>query len=154
VAKRYRMPCLAADTLVVGNALWKAGHAEEAYEMLERLRAALMLWYRSCLLHLRSHRSGSPPRAPRDGSQLDAVKIRRYLTRLSALKQAPMRFKNMGQIIEGSPAPLECRRPADGRLTPSCTRGCRCGRMEVGDLLPLESGGSSSRFSRPSQFLP
>ena len=83
---------LAADTVVtLGNETFgKPPTLEAAYEMLEKLQGRThMVVTGMCLLHLRSHRqrifvesSAVTFRA------LDAVKIRRYLTRVNPLDKA------------------------------------------------------------------
>jgi len=93
VAKRFPDALvLGADTLVcIGSKLFgKPGNLEEAYEMLEQLQGRTHEVVTAiCLLHLRTHRQ----RIFCDTTsvtfrRLDAVKIRRYLTKVNPLDKA------------------------------------------------------------------
>jgi nucleoside triphosphate pyrophosphatase len=93
VAKKYPDALvLAADTVVsLGTELFgKPATLEAAYEMLEKLQGHTHVVVSGiCLLHLRSHRQ----RLFADSSAvtfrpLDAIKIRRYLTRVNPLDKA------------------------------------------------------------------
>ncbi len=108
VAKKYPDALvLGADTLVcLGAKLFgKPKNLEEAYEMLEQLQSKTHEVVTAiCLLHLRTHRqkifceTTSVTFRP-----LDAVKIRRYLTKVNPLDKAgAYAIQEEGeQIIEG-----------------------------------------------------
>jgi septum formation protein len=93
IAKKYPDAIvLGADTLVHldEKVFGKPSSLEDAYEMLEALQGRTHIVITAvCLLHLRSHRQ----RIFADSSAvtfrpLDAVKIRRYLTRVNPLDKA------------------------------------------------------------------
>lgn len=93
IAKKYPdAVVLGADTLVHldEEVFGKPASLEQAYEMLEALQGRTHFVITAvCLLHLRSHRQ----RIFADSSSvtfrpLDAVKIRRYLTRVNPLDKA------------------------------------------------------------------
>jgi septum formation protein len=83
---------LSADTLVVlGNTLFgKPKSLEEAYGMLERLQGRTHSVVTAvCLLHLRNHRQQIFAESTAvTFRSLDAVKIRRYLSRVNSLDKA------------------------------------------------------------------
>lgn len=83
---------LGADTLVyVDRVLYgKPKSLEEAYEMLEQLQGRThQVVTAVCLLHLREHRQRLfTERTAVTFHRLDAVKIRRYLTRVNPLDKA------------------------------------------------------------------
>src|SRR5713101_6764365 len=97
---------LAADTVVtLENALFgKPSTLEAAYEMLEKLQGRTHVVVTGiCLLHLRSHRQRIFAESTAvTFRHLDAVKIRRYLTRVNPLDKAGAYAiqENGDQIIE------------------------------------------------------
>jgi septum formation protein len=93
VAKKYPdSVVLGADTVVLlGNSVYgKPPSLEAAYEMLEHLAGRTHEVITAvCLLHLRSHRQRIfADRTSVTFHPLDAVKIRRYLTRVNPLDKA------------------------------------------------------------------
>lgn len=93
VAKRHPDSLvMAADTLVYSeDGLYgKPGTLEEAYQMLERLQGRTHRVVTAiCLLHLREHRQRIFAESTAVTFRpLDAVKIRRYLTRVNPLDKA------------------------------------------------------------------
>src|SRR6266700_1154952 len=97
---------LGADTVVsLENALFgKPSTMEVAYEMLEKLQGRTHVVVTGiCLLHLRSHRQRIFAESTAVTFRpLDAVKIRRYLTRVNPLDKAGAYAiqENRDQIIE------------------------------------------------------
>src|SRR6266702_869234 len=97
---------LGADTVVsLENALFgKPSTLEAAYEMLEKLQGRTHVVVTGiCLLHLRSHRQRIFAESTAVTFRpLDAVKIRRYLTRVNPLDKAGAYAiqENSDQIIE------------------------------------------------------
>src|SRR5207302_8987955 len=93
VAKKYPDTLvLGADTLVCLNTslFGKPANLEEAYEMLEKLQGRThQVVTAICLLHLRNHRQYVFSESTAVTFQpLDAVKIRRYLTKVNPLDKA------------------------------------------------------------------
>jgi septum formation protein len=93
VAKKYQDALvLGADTLVYmeGALFGKPKTLEDAYEMLEKLQGRAHLVVTAiCLLHLRSHRQRIfAENTTVKFRPLDAVKIRRYLTKVNPLDKA------------------------------------------------------------------
>lgn len=161
VAKRYPdAMVLGADTIVaLENAVFgKPTSLEEAYVMLEKLQARTHLVVTGiCLLHLRSHRQRIFSETTAVTFRpLDAVKIRRYLTKVNPLDKAGAYAiqEDGDQIVErvsGSYSnvvglPME-RLVAEVHAWKEGTDAWKA-------LSVLAATQPPARQSRPSQFLP